>query len=111
MMYRLLRQQCHSCFHLRLDREEVSRFEAKLALLASGRLTDAVALQVSKSTLPRDLAEIVEDISKGKDVNKVLDQWGVQPSAGKLTSLTLEAIQDTISELFARVSLSTQQGH
>ncbi|KAF5840614.1 hypothetical protein DUNSADRAFT_16129 [Dunaliella salina] len=107
-MYKILRQQCHFCYKFRMDREEVARFERKLSLLVSGRLTDAAALQVARGAMPKELESVMEGGETLPDASGLFTEdtcssSGLQRLAPTLTSHTLEAIQDTISDFFARV--------
>lgn len=130
---------------------QVGRFERKLALLASGRLTDAVALQMSRGAVvgawkgggrgvahvcagegsvhkpsftriitrrpcptsrtpgsplqPKDIAAVVEEMgaASGGAAGGESGAGGRGSGPGRLTSHVLEAIQDTVADLFARV--------
>ena len=42
VMYKLLRGKCFNCHHFKVKREVVSRFQKRLALIAKGRLQEAL---------------------------------------------------------------------
>ena len=80
-LYKLLRCTCLHCFRLKMREEEVERYRARLALLAAGRLVEAMQLTLGASSAVAKAA---------KDINAA-DVEGVLPSAGGKGSAMEEA--------------------
>ncbi|PNH12767.1 DNA-directed RNA polymerase I subunit rpa1 [Tetrabaena socialis] len=113
VLYKLLRCTCMYCHRFKLAQDTVDSYLAKLERLVRGDLVQAVETTTDRATKSKELAEFMPSASDKAAADK---RAGPQGSARPLcagcniTQHTLEAMQDTISELMGKMN-STRCGN
>ncbi|GLI64445.1 hypothetical protein VaNZ11_007716 [Volvox africanus] len=102
MLYKLMRCTCIYCHRLKLAKDTVELYRAKLQSLAAGDLMEALEVQArgAKGSVLAEFGGSSDEKSTGKQTGKP------SGSGSYITQHTFEAMQDTISEFLTRNSAS-----
>ncbi|KXZ53087.1 hypothetical protein GPECTOR_8g79 [Gonium pectorale] len=103
VLYKLMRCTCLNCHRFKLAQDTVDAYLAKLQRLVEGDLVRAVAISTDRSIKSKELAEFLDAGDKeGKEGGP---KDGPRTGAPRnITQHTLEAMQDTISEMLGRMN-------
>ncbi|GLC72049.1 hypothetical protein PLESTF_001198600 [Pleodorina starrii] len=106
VMYKLMRCTCLHCHRFKLSQQTVDVYMAKLQRLAVGDLVEAVEIGTDRAVKSRELAEFLGSPDPEKRAARLQFDAKAVPARARrsITQHSLEAMQDTISEMLSKMN-------